>query len=72
LDGQNFVQLKKNKDQFLVCPLEVFKFLINTHNRRSKAKRALNFIEINSMLCEYKEKHDYSEEFYNDLKFQLI
>ena len=57
LDNSNFIQLKKNKDQVLTCPLELFRFLVNTHNRRPKNKRALSFIEINALLAEYSEKN---------------
>ena len=57
LDGGNFIQLKKNKDQVLVSPLELFKFLVNTHNRRPKNKKTLNYIEVNALIAEYCEKN---------------
>ena len=72
LDASNFSQLKQNKDQVLCCPLELFRFLLNTHNRRPKERRTLNYIEVNSLLSEYSERNQYSEEFFKELKFQLI
>lgn len=72
LDANNFSQLKHSKEKVLCCPLQLFRFLINTHNRRPKERRTLNYIEVNELMSEYSEKNQYSDEFFKELKFQLI
>jgi hypothetical protein len=72
LDSSNFMQLRRNKEEIMACPLELFRFLINTHNRRAISKRALSFVEVNSLLADYSHINQHSDSFQKELKFQLI